>query len=125
MQCSKFGSIYGSTFRIHITLINATNLYTVITYWRLQFIPIIMVPVRNNFSCVGIELGRGKNKVIALTFHPGVLDTDLSRPYHKSVPKDEILTPLESAGKLLVLMEQSTVKDSGRFIDVTGVDIPW
>ena len=84
-----------------------------------------MVPVRNNFSCVGIELGRGKNKVIALTFHPGVLDTDLSRPYHKSVPKDEILTPLESAGKLLVLMEQSTVKDSGRFIDVTGVDIPW
>merc|ERR1719419_940829 len=86
-----------------------------------------MAKIALNMSnvCVGIELGRGKNKVIALTFHPGVLDTDLSRPYHKSVPKDEILTPLESAGKLLVLMEQSTVKDSGRFIDVSGADIPW
>jgi len=86
-----------------------------------------MAKIALNMSnvCVGIELGRGKNKVIALTFHPGVLDTDLSRPYHRSVPQDQILTADDSAQKLIALMEGATLKDSGRFIDVTGVDIPW
>ena len=77
------------------------------------------------FRCVGIELGRGKNKVIALTFHPGVLDTDLSRPYHRSVPADHILTADASAEKLIDLMSSASLKDSGRFIDVSGTDIPW
>jgi len=86
-----------------------------------------MAKIALNMSnvCVGIELGRGKNKVIALTFHPGVVDTDLSRPYHRSVPQDQILTATDSAHKLVALMEKATLKDSGRFIDVTGVDIPW
>jgi len=86
-----------------------------------------MAKIALNMSnvCVGIELGRGKNKVIALTFHPGVLDTDLSRPYHRSVPQDQILTADQSASQLLALMEGATLKDSGRFIDVSGVDIPW
>lgn len=86
-----------------------------------------MAKIALNMSnvCVGIELGRGKNKVIALTFHPGVVDTDLSRPYHKSVPADQILSASDSANKLVALMEKATLKDSGRFIDVTGVDIPW
>jgi len=86
-----------------------------------------MAKIALNMSnvCVGIELGRGKNKVIALTFHPGVVDTDLSRPYHRSVPQDQILSASDSANKLVALMEKATLKDSGRFIDVTGVDIPW
>jgi len=86
-----------------------------------------MAKIALNMSnvCVGIELGRGKNKVISLTFHPGVLDTDLSRPYHRSVPQDQILTAQDSAQKLISLMDKATLKDSGRFIDVSGADIPW
>lgn len=86
-----------------------------------------MAKIALNMSnvCVGIELGRGKNKVIALTFHPGVLDTDLSRPYHRSVPADQILTADASAEKLVDLMSSASLKDSGRFIDVSGTDIPW
>ncbi|CAH1259165.1 Hypp2183 [Branchiostoma lanceolatum] len=32
---------------------------------------------------LSIELGRGRNKVICVSLHPGTVDTELSRPYHK------------------------------------------
>ncbi|XP_023330474.1 uncharacterized protein LOC111702901 [Eurytemora carolleeae] len=32
-------------------------------------------------KCLSLELGRGKNRVICLSLHPGTTDTDLSKPY--------------------------------------------
>ena len=46
----------------------------------------------NFFRSLSAELGRGRNKVTCVILNPGVVLTDLSRPYHKSVPKDHLLT---------------------------------
>jgi hypothetical protein len=35
--------------------------------------------------------------VICLVIHPGVLDTELSRPYHKNIKPDDILSTEFSA----------------------------
>lgn len=75
--------------------------------------------------CLSIELGRGKNKVICLALHPGVLDTDLSRPYHKNMAKDHIMSAEKGAADLLSLLDGATLKDSGKFMDHTGWTIPW
>ena len=55
------------------------------------------------------ELGRGKNKVTCLLLNPGVVETDLSRPYHKSVPKDHLFSPEQAAEKLFGIIDDCTI----------------
>ncbi|ESO85045.1 hypothetical protein LOTGIDRAFT_131045 [Lottia gigantea] len=62
---------------------------------------------------LSIELGRGKNKVICVSLHPGTVDTDLSKPYHKNVPK--LFTPEYSVDCLLKVIESLEIDDSGKF----------
>ena len=70
------------------------------------------------------ELGRGKNKVTCLLLNPGVVETDLSRPYHKSVPKDHLLSSEQAAEKLFNIMDRCTFKETGNFYDVDGSLLP-
>jgi len=70
------------------------------------------------------ELGRGKNKVTCLLLNPGVVETDLSRPYHKSVPKDHLLSSEEAAEMLFNIMDRCTFKETGNFYDVDGSLLP-
>ena len=70
------------------------------------------------------ELGRGKNKVTCLLLNPGVVETDLSRPYHKSVPKDHLLSSEKAAEMLFNIMDRSTFKETGNFYDVDGSLLP-
>ncbi len=74
---------------------------------------------------LSIELGRGKNKVSCLLLNPGVVETDLSRPYHKSVPKDHLLSPDKAAQMLMSIIDRTTVKESGNFYDVDGTLLPF
>lgn len=62
---------------------------------------------------LSIELGRGRNRVLCVSLHPGTVDTDLSRPYHKNVPK--LLTVEESVSSLLEVIDSLTVQDTGKF----------
>lgn len=74
---------------------------------------------------LSIELGRGKNKVTCLLLNPGVVETDLSRPYHKSVPKDHLLTADKAAQMLMNIIDRTSVKESGHFYDVDGTLLPF
>ncbi|KAL4232315.1 hypothetical protein ACF0H5_009886 [Mactra antiquata] len=62
---------------------------------------------------LSIELGRGKNKVICVSLHPGTVDTDLSRPYHKNVKT--LFSTEESVSKLLNVIDSLSLNDSGKF----------
>ncbi|KAK3095662.1 hypothetical protein FSP39_017292 [Pinctada imbricata] len=63
---------------------------------------------------LSIELGRGKNKVICVSLHPGTVDTDLSRPYHKNVPN--LFSTEYSVNCLLSVIDSLTVADTGKFL---------
>lgn len=62
---------------------------------------------------LSIELGRGKNRVICISLHPGTVDTDLSRPYHMNV--QNLFTVEHSVNCLMNVINSLTVEDSGKF----------
>jgi len=74
---------------------------------------------------LSIELGRGKNRVICLLLHPGTTDTDLSKPYHKNVPSGKLFSTEFTVSKLLGLVDESTIEDTGRYLAWDGQDIPF
>ena len=74
---------------------------------------------------LSIELGRGKRKVICLALHPGTVDTDLSRPYHKNVPEGKLFTTEYSVSKLMDIIETATLSNSGNFYSWDGLQLPF
>ncbi|CAL4086116.1 unnamed protein product, partial [Meganyctiphanes norvegica] len=74
---------------------------------------------------VSVELGRGRKKVICLALHPGTVDTDLSRPYHKNVPKGKLFSVEQSVLYLMNIIDNATIKDSGKYLAFDGTEIPF
>jgi NAD(P)-dependent dehydrogenase (short-subunit alcohol dehydrogenase family) len=69
---------------------------------------------------LSIELGRGQKKVICLSLHPGTVDTDILRPYHKNVPKEKRFSTEHSVNCLMKIIENATLEDSGKFFNWSG-----
>ncbi|KAK1419296.1 hypothetical protein QVD17_28461 [Tagetes erecta] len=76
-------------------------------------------------KCVAVELARKKDPVICILLHPGTVDTDLSRPFQKNVPKDKLFTKEFSVQKLLGIIDSSKRHDNGKFFAWDGKEIPW
>ena len=72
-----------------------------------------------------VEFSRKKNPIAMILLHPGTVDTELSAPFKKNVPEGKLFTPEYSAGKLLEVLKDVTLKESGKFYDYAGVEIPW
>ena len=72
-----------------------------------------------------LEFSRKKNPIAMVLLHPGTVDTELSAPFKKNVPEGKLFTPEYSAGKLLEVLKDVTLKESGKFYDYAGVEIPW
>lgn len=70
-----------------------------------------------------IEIGRRNKKAIIVGLHPGTVDTNLSRPFHKNVPPGQLFTPHESAEKLLKVLESLTPAQSGKCFAWDGAEI--
>lgn len=75
-----------------------------------------------NFS---IELGRNNPEAIAVTLHPGTVDTSLSRPFQRGLPTGQLVSSSASAANLLQVIEQLTPKDSGLLLAWDGSRIPF
>ncbi|XP_056386108.1 uncharacterized protein LOC130282164 isoform X1 [Hyla sarda] len=76
-------------------------------------------------KCLSIELGRGKNKVICVSLHPGTVETDLSRPYHKNVPKEKLFSPERSVTYLMAIIDSLNMDRTGRFYSWNGTELQW
>ena len=74
---------------------------------------------------LSIELARRAPNVICVALHPGTVDTDLSKPFQRSVPADELFSPKLAAAQLLTVIDSLTTDDSGSFFDWQGEPIPW
>ncbi|XP_013785090.1 uncharacterized protein LOC106469171 isoform X1 [Limulus polyphemus] len=74
---------------------------------------------------LSIELGRGRKKVICVSLHPGSVDTDLSRPYLKSIPTERLFSPEYSVSCLMNVIDNLNVHDTGKFFSWDGSELPY
>ena len=70
-----------------------------------------------------IEIGRRNKNAIIVCLHPGTVDTDLSRPFHKNIPVEQLLTPHQSAENLLEVLASLTSAQSGKCFAWNGQEI--
>ena len=60
-----------------------------------------------------------------LAIHPGTTDTDLSRPFQRSVKPGRLYSPEQSAARILEVIRNSPDDQSGSFLNWDGRKIPW
>ncbi|MFT5932622.1 MAG: NAD(P)-dependent dehydrogenase (short-subunit alcohol dehydrogenase family) [Hyphomonas sp.] len=71
-----------------------------------------------------IEQARISDQFIAVSLHPGTVDTGLSQPFQSNVPDAQLFTADQSAAYLLEVIENLTPADTGRCFDWSGQEIP-
>ena len=76
-------------------------------------------------KCAAIELARRAPGVKLLAFHPGTVDTPLSRPFHANVPAGNVQSPEQVAGHLVQLMNRLQPDGELSFLDWQGNPIEW
>jgi NAD(P)-dependent dehydrogenase (short-subunit alcohol dehydrogenase family) len=74
---------------------------------------------------LAIEYSRTHPKGVCVALHPGTVDTPLSAPFRSTVLPERLLSPRQSAGALLDVMNGLGPADTGGFFDWKGVQIPW
>jgi NAD(P)-dependent dehydrogenase (short-subunit alcohol dehydrogenase family) len=74
---------------------------------------------------LAIELGRRSPHVVVVGMHPGTVDTDLSKPFQRSVPPGQLFDVERAASQLLGVIERLGPEDSGSFVAYDGQAIPW
>ena len=72
---------------------------------------------------IAIELAQRNKEGIAVTLHPGTVDTSLSAPFQRGVPEGKLFTPDYSASHLLHVIDRLQPTDSGRCFDYAGKEI--
>mgnify|MGYP001309877823 FL=1 len=77
------------------------------------------------FKSLSIEWARKYPKAIITLLHPGTVNTNLSKPFHKFVPEDKLFSPQKTSNYMIDILRQQKPKDSGKFIAWDGKEIPW
>ncbi len=70
---------------------------------------------------MAIEQTRSNPRSIVLGLHPGTVDTGLSKPFQRGVPR--LLAPDDSATALLAVIDAATPAMTGRLFDWQGAEI--
>lgn len=74
---------------------------------------------------LSIELARKNPNAIAVSLHPGTVNTPLSQPFQANVPTGKLFSPQQAASKLLGVIDGLTPKDSGGFFAWDASKIPY
>lgn len=74
---------------------------------------------------LALELARTHPQAIAVTLHPGTVDTGLSAPFQRGVAEGKLFTPAFSAGALLGVLMGLTPADSGGLFAWDGARVPF
>ena len=70
-----------------------------------------------------IEIARNRPEARVVALHPGTVDTGLSQAYARTGL--DVLTPEESAKRLLTILDQLPIEQTGEFFSHTGDTLPW
>ncbi len=71
-----------------------------------------------------IEEGRRNRACIAVSLHPGTVDTALSQPFQANVPAGRLFSPAHAAACLLDVLDGLAPAQSGKAFDWKGDEIP-
>ncbi|MEO9459308.1 MAG: SDR family NAD(P)-dependent oxidoreductase [Lentilitoribacter sp.] len=74
---------------------------------------------------LSIEAHRRYKQMIILGLHPGTVDSSLSEPFQGNVSKEKLFTPQYSAEKLLSVIENATIENTGDIIAWDGERIEY
>ena len=70
-----------------------------------------------------IETKRMNKHSIIIGLHPGTVDSNLSKPFQKNVPKDKLFTPEYSAKKLINVIKNVSTEQTGKCFGWDGEEI--
>jgi NAD(P)-dependent dehydrogenase (short-subunit alcohol dehydrogenase family) len=71
-----------------------------------------------------IEAGRWRNGAALVSVHPGTTHTDLSQPFTQR-RKQKVSTAKETGKTLYALLQTLGPQHNGKFLDRSGVQLPW
>ncbi|XP_034408032.1 C-factor [Cyclopterus lumpus] len=74
---------------------------------------------------LSIELSRSRPKVLCVSLHPGTVDTDLSRPYHRNVPRARLFGAELSVQHLMSIVDSLDGEQTGKAFSWDGTELPW
>jgi len=73
--------------------------------------------------CMSAELS--KHRVCCLAFHPGTVDTELTRAFAQARAKYTVQDVDSAAANHLEIFESLSMRDTGRFLDWRRDEVPW
>lgn len=72
-----------------------------------------------------VEYARRAPGIKLVAYHPGTVDTSLSRPFQKNVPPSQLMTPSVAARHLLSVVHSLPADGEASFIDWAGKPVEW
>lgn len=76
-------------------------------------------------KCASIELARRARGVKLIAYHPGTVDSPLSRPFQRGVPEGKLFTPAFAAERLDAVLDGHPADAELAYLDWAGETIPW
>ncbi|MFL2502293.1 MAG: SDR family NAD(P)-dependent oxidoreductase [Luminiphilus sp.] len=76
-------------------------------------------------KCAALELRRVNPAVKVLAYHPGTVDTPLSKPFQKGVPAEKLFTSERAAEALDLVISRFEVEGDLAYLDWRGEPIPF
>jgi NAD(P)-dependent dehydrogenase (short-subunit alcohol dehydrogenase family) len=74
---------------------------------------------------LSIEAARRFKHCSIIAIHPGTTETKLSKPFQANVPEEKLFSTEYSIEKMMGVIEQVTIEDSGKFYAWDGKTIDW
>ncbi len=72
-----------------------------------------------------VEYARRAKNVKIIAFHPGTTDTELSKPFQASVPKEQLFAPAFVAEQLVAILDGVEMDGQLSFLDWNNKSISW
>lgn len=72
-----------------------------------------------------VEYARRAKNVKLIAFHPGTVNSQMSKPFHATVPEGKLFEPSYVADCLSQLMDELKVDGELSYLDYAGKPIPW
>jgi len=74
---------------------------------------------------LSIEASRRFKHCVVVAIHPGTTNTSLSKPFQANVPEEKLFSTEYAVSKMMNVLENTTLEDSGKFFAWDGKEIEW
>ena len=76
-------------------------------------------------KCAQIECQRRAKNISLISYHPGTVETELSKPFQSKVPTGKLFSAHFTVTQLLNIIPSLSAENGPHYIDWQGNTIPW